>query len=238
MRKFMLFFTAVAITCLANAQYVNIPDVNFRDFLYNKFPTCFNAARQMDTTCSAILTESALAVSGQSNFEGLQYFKGLTSFSCSSMSPDPGSIPALPESLQTLEITGFYHLTSIPALPAGLTSLICRTVPLTSLPALAPLLKTITLYQTNVSVLPALPDSLEYLYCSFNRLTTIPALPAGIKYLYCGDNPLTSLPDFPEGMIEIDYGSTYIFANSLLPLLHPLPASLKKFTCSRHSPIP
>lgn len=132
----MLFFMAIAFTCLANAQYVNIPDVNFRDFLYNKFPTCFNAARQMDTTCSAILTESALAVSGPSNFDGLQYFKGLTSFSCSSMSPDPGSIPALPEGLQTLEISGFYHLTSIPALPAGLTSLICNsTAHFTACPA-------------------------------------------------------------------------------------------------------
>ena len=61
---------------IANAQYVSIPDVNFRNALKAKYPNCFNASDKMDTTCSAIVNEDSLDVSQRTieSLQGIKYF--------------------------------------------------------------------------------------------------------------------------------------------------------------------
>ena len=55
-----LIFLQVKIT---KAQFVNIPNEDFREFLKLRYPTCFNAADMMDTTCTqVIINEDSLAI--------------------------------------------------------------------------------------------------------------------------------------------------------------------------------
>ncbi|MEI6184246.1 MAG: T9SS type A sorting domain-containing protein [Bacteroidota bacterium] len=81
-----LFLTCFLIFGYAKAQYVSIPDANFRAFLKGTFPAAFNVGGQMDTTNTQIvLTDSLITyynISGGSridtiHFQGLQYFKNL-----------------------------------------------------------------------------------------------------------------------------------------------------------------
>jgi hypothetical protein len=60
MRKILLSFIILLFATAGKAQYVNIPDSNFRNFLMAKYPACFNASKQMDTTCNAIVTVDSL----------------------------------------------------------------------------------------------------------------------------------------------------------------------------------
>ncbi len=54
MKKFTLFFVLLCAIAAQNvqAQYVTIPDVNFRNALKVQYPTCFNANNQLDTVCA------------------------------------------------------------------------------------------------------------------------------------------------------------------------------------------
>ncbi len=60
-----LIFTCLLFLFIANitkAQFVEIPDSNFRNVLKTIYPTCFNASNMMDTTCSAIVNEIQLYI--------------------------------------------------------------------------------------------------------------------------------------------------------------------------------
>jgi len=212
MRKVILVLITVLLAYAATAQYVSITDPGFKNELRIKYPASFNAAGLLDTTSNEILTEDTLVIFGPTNLEGLQYFKSLTFLSCGSNSAEAGSIPSFPASLKTLEISQFYYLTELPALP--------------------PLLQHITCTQTRVSVLPALPDSLEFLNCMGNRINHIPSFPAGLKFLYCGENPLSILPEFPDSLIEADFSNIFVFPDAAIANVPALPAGLKKLICA------
>jgi hypothetical protein len=68
----------------AKAQFVTIPDPNFRTWLIQQYPSCFNASQQMDTTCSEIVNEDTVIVSnlGIQNLTGIQYFDSLITLKC------------------------------------------------------------------------------------------------------------------------------------------------------------
>ena len=97
MKKYLSFFIGALLLLLStvNAQYVTIPDSAFRSQLIINYPSCFNGAGQMDTTCSAIVNEDSLAFSffGNAglntsfiqNIEGLRYFKNLQSLGMASL---------------------------------------------------------------------------------------------------------------------------------------------------------
>ncbi len=133
--------------------------------------------------------------------------------------PGLSSLPALPDSLKTLEISNNI-LTSLPALPEGMLALSCIHNKLSTLPALPSTLTTLSCgYQT--IVLPALPDNLQNLYCQQGGLTSLPALPLHLKTLFCNTNPqLQALPALPASL-----QSLYSYGTDLLSL-PPLPDSL------------
>jgi hypothetical protein len=144
-----------------NQNWVEIPDANFRDFLKQSYPTCFNSQGMMDTTCSAVLTARKMYCSDRNiaSLEGIQYFKGLTILYCSEN-----------------------ELTSLPALPSGLTTLSCSHNQLTSLPALPSGLERLWCHFNELTSLPELPSTLIWLDCYNNSLTNPPVLPSRIKY--------------------------------------------------------
>src|SRR6185437_4835408 len=194
----ILFSTTQSI----KAQYVTIPDANFRSYLTSNFSSCMNGSGQLDTTCSSILNTKIIYLTNQKihNLSGIQYFKSLTNLYCGDSLTN---LPALPASLTYLDCSG-NQLTSLPALPASLTTLYCYENSLTDLPVLPASLTALYCYENSLTNLPALPTSLTTLDCDQNQLTSLPALPTSLTTLECGENQLTSLPALPASLTTLE----------------------------------
>ncbi len=113
-----LFLTCLLIFGYARAQYVNIPDANFRAFLMSTYPAAFNVGGQMDTTNSKIVQTDSLTtyynILGGSrvdtiHFQGLQYFKNLKFLYIEPMLLVSTAVidnNVLPNSIKTLQFGG------------------------------------------------------------------------------------------------------------------------------------
>lgn len=186
------------------AQYVTIPDANFRAFLQQRYPACFNAQGKMDTACTAITTEIELDCNNQNiaDLTGVQYFDGLQNLICSDNNII--NFPPLPNGLRGLQCNRC-QLTQLPSLPVGLQDLFCEL--------------------NNLGNLSGLPTDLLALNCSDNfMMTSLPPLPVQLMTLYCMGLPnLTVLPTLPDNLQILNVGGTSI---SCLP---SLPNSLHTF---------
>ena len=71
----LLLFAVVLFSCKTKAQYITIPDPNFKAYLQQKVPACFNGLGQMDTTCNDLSFIDTLNVSYMniSDLTGIQY---------------------------------------------------------------------------------------------------------------------------------------------------------------------
>ncbi len=177
--EFMKKITTLIIACLlmgsyAKAQYVNIPDSNFRKYLINQLPSCFNGAGQMDTTCSGVLNENVLDCSNDSikDLTGIQYFKGLLQLYCKNN-----------------------QLTFLPPLPVSINYLYCDNNQLTSLPYLPNI---VGLYCTNnqLTSLFYLPNTLQSLYFSGNPLTCLQNIPNSLLGFDVWSSNVKCLPNY------------------------------------------
>jgi uncharacterized repeat protein (TIGR01451 family) len=208
----------------AQAQYVTIPDANFRAFLRGQYPSCFNGQGLMDTTCTAVVTALSINCSTSSiaSLEGIQYFDNLNNLNC--LDNLLTSLPTLPSNLIFLDCNS-NQLANLPTLPAGLQTLNCNANRLTSLPTLPPTLQTVNCYTNQLISLPALPPTLRDLYCYNNQLTGLPTLPATLQNLECSTNQLTNLPTLPAALQRL-----YCVFNQLTSL-PTLPPTLQALGC-------
>jgi Leucine-rich repeat (LRR) protein len=228
-----------------NAQYVTIPDANFRTALKALYPSCFNASNKFDTTCTAIVSAFDIDVNNKNivSIHGIQYFKNLQYLNCSyntltTLSVLPNSIqrlycshnqlttiPSLPSELRYLSVT-HNQLTSLPVLPVYLYEMHCDSNQLNSLPAL-PSISTLYCQNNNLISLPSLPSSLHFLNCNNNQLSSLPPLPASLDNLYSSYNQLTELPTLPEAMVDLYCSSNRLTRLPRLPSMH-------RFDCSKN----
>ena len=250
MLVFLLFCTlCIGTHTRLSAQFIDIPDANFRAKLQTLYPACFGGVGgiQLNTTCTAVTSATALDVSATliTDLTGIGAFTSLTTLDCSgnritSLPPLPASLitldcgsnpftssPTLPVGLRTL-VYSFNPLTSLPSLPAGLQRLECRDNKLTSLPTLPTGLTYLECFNNELTSIPTLPASLIYLSCGENQLTSLPALPASLIDLGCPGNKLTSLPSLPTNLSI--FGCDY----NLLTSLPTLPASLTYLDCTNN----
>ena len=160
-------------------------------------------------------------------------------------------LPALPDSLEYLDVNTDYSLTSLPPLPAKLKyldishnniSYFTGNLPshLTyldcsyngfydSLPSLVNTsLNTLRCNNNYLPYLAPLPASLQYLDCSFNQLTSLPAFNDSLVYIYCQNNQIDSLPAFPLSMRKVICNDNQLTA---LPLLNN---GLRDLECHRN----
>jgi hypothetical protein len=212
---------------ITKAQFVEIPDPNFRLNLKLKYPNCFNTSDMMDTTCSEIVNETYLytGLKEISSLEGFQYFRNLTYFECT-FNPLL-TLPSLPNSLQSLRCNG-NKLIELPSLPSSLKYLHCSNNYLTELPILPDSLIILHCLNNKLSSLPALPKTLINLICSYNSLKHLPQLPSGLVVLECEINNLLDLPLLPNTILELDCRENNITS------LTNLPNSLKNINCSKN----
>ncbi len=112
MKKIVTTLLIVFSFTLCNAQWVTIPDVNFRNWLNaNGYSSCMNGT-MMDTTCSAVVNATSVYCNSSNIYDlnGIQYFNMLTILGCQN---NPiTSLPTLPNSLiqlycQNCQLSGF-----------------------------------------------------------------------------------------------------------------------------------
>lgn len=232
----------VFLFATTKAQYVNIPDTNFRNFLVAKYPACFNASKQMDTTCGDVAWEYNLdcANLGLKNLDGIQYFKSLFILNCSNnelvtlpslcdlirnldcSKNKLNTLPILPIALKSL-VCDYNKLTNIISLPSYLAYLSCTNNQLTNLPALPNNLRTLLCNNNQLSTMPSLPSTLDILNCSYNQLNNLSALPDTLRTLNCSHNFLINLPPFSSDLEDVDCSYNQLvtlstFNNSLFTL--------------------
>jgi uncharacterized repeat protein (TIGR01451 family) len=239
-----LFLLSVFLCALfaqnAQAQYITIPDANFRNVLKQKYPTCFNASNQLDTVCAGNVVADSLEIPGRqiANLEGVKYFKKLKRLNCSFNQLT--SLPLLPNSLEHLECD-YNQLTNLPILPSNLYQLYCNGNQLTSLPTIPSSLEVLDCESNNLTSLPALgtisvlicgynqltslPEMpyLSYLKCEHNQLTQLPELSSGVQVLWCQSNQLTSLPTLPYALEDLNCrNNTNLSCLPFLPSAFPI----------------
>lgn len=172
----------LSIAQAQSSNFVNIPDAHFRTWLQTNYPSCMNASGEMDTTCSAIVNELVVDVSGKniSNLEGIQYFDKLETLNCQA-----NYIEQLPSRL-----------------PNNLYNLIAFYNKLTSLPQLPPTLKILNVEANFISDLPQLPFNLSLLNVKDNQLTTLPEIPSTVIELDASRNFICNFAsNLPAGAI-------------------------------------
>ena len=187
----------------------------------------------METTCAGITSATFLDVSWRNiaNLSGIEYFTSLQTLYC--YYNQLTSLPALPASLQTLvcndNLLGAYLPTI--TLPASLQQLDCSANQLTSLPALPASLTLLVCANNQLTNLPALPASLQVFWCSSNQLTSLPALPASLQELQCYSNLLGAyLPT-----ITLPASLQFLYCdNNQLTSLPTLPANLVALYCNNN----
>lgn len=207
-----------------SAQYVTIPDANFRGYLQQNFPACFNASNQMDTTCTQITSLTYLVVSYKNiaDLTGVQYFDALQQLYCNGN--QLSSLPPLPAGLFLFEGRNNV-LASLGNLPPNLQTLTADHNNLTALPALPNSLIKMNVSYNQIVGLPTLPPNLQLLNCEHNSLPNLPALPASLLWLYCGFNQLISFPPLPNLYQLTFYGNQ--IPSAAIPA--NLPANLRQF---------
>jgi len=222
--KIYIFLMLMCFGLFVQAQFVTIPDANFRAALIARYPTCFNANHEMDTTCSEIVSEDSLIVQALNiaNLDGIQYFDGLEFLNCSYN--DLTHILSLPSSLQHLSCSN-NQLSSLPSLPSSLQYLYCSYNQLNNLQALPLSLQYLHCNNNQLNSLASLPSSMQYLNCGQNQLNNLPTLPSSLKHLLCYNNKLTSLPTLPSFLLTL-----YCMYNQLISL-PSLPSSLQTLYC-------
>lgn len=166
----------VAVTVAS--PYVTIPDTNFRNYLKGKIPSAFGGVggNQLNTTASAVLNlkDMDLYYLNIVDLKGIEYFTGLTTFSC------------YYNKVVTLDLSKNTALTSINCGLNELTTLILgNNVVLTDLECNGNNLTTFDLSKNT-----ALTD----LDCSLNKLTSLDVSKnTALKDLHIGNNKLTIL---------------------------------------------
>lgn len=208
---------------------------------HNLFPVNY----PVDLTGLQYFTSMVYLDCSDNLIDNFVYPPNLKYLDCSNSLADApfGAFPTFPTSLETLIASGNSargtgipftanlkyidvsnnYMTSLPALPAGLQTLICSGQ---GEPSAGRLMS-----------LPALPSGLQYLDCSDNQISSLPVLPPSLKTLICSKNlrwvnpedyepVLSALPALPSSLEFLDCSGNRI---SVLP---PLPSSLTSLNCS------
>ena len=201
-KKLLLLLTLGFLSFgVAKAQYVTLQDTAFRNKMIAKYPICFNAAGQMDTTCNVIRQEVSLSISDSRwelrNLDGIKYFKGLK-FLEVQYAHNMTSLAQLPDSLEEVWLTDDIALASISNVPKNILKLYISESKLTTLPASIQFTRLKDLGCNNglLTSLPPLPATIQWLNVGKNKLTSLPRLDTllALTFLGCNDNKLTAVP--------------------------------------------
>lgn len=192
------FLFACATLTAATAQH--IPDNNFADAIRQDCPPCIDANNDLLPTAQTI-TSLNVPNKNISDLTGIAGFTSLEVFNCSYN--NLSSIPALPATITSFTCSG-NQLTSLPVLPAALQYLVCNNNQLVSLPSMPPDLRNLECSYNQLTSLPTMPANMQGIVCRSNQLTSFPTITSNsFTYLDCSYNQLTSLPAMPGILLMV-----------------------------------
>jgi uncharacterized repeat protein (TIGR01451 family) len=220
-------FLLLLFAGMANAQIVNIPDVNFKAKLIS-LGIDSNTNGDIETSEAAVVTYLDLTSSAISDMTGIEAFTGLTYLTCFgnnfptldlTNSPNLAFLYCNENHLSVLNINGltnlqvlncmFNQLTSLDA--SGLTSL-------TELNCKFNLINTLNITGTN---------NLTILECSANQLTSLVVSSlSNLETLHCDYNQISSLAVTGLNLVDLDCSGNNLTAIDVSGL-----TTLKKFSC-------
>ena len=237
MKKIFAFLLLIQLHQLSSAQYVPIADQNFRSFLMSRYPSCFNAANEMDTTCTAIITEDSLRITWGSSLDisEIRYFDNLSYLHCEGAYL-PGNLPS-----SLLYIYNAYGGGLPSSLPPNLVyanfsnNIISEPLPLNYFPnSLQYLILDNNEFVKPLSGTMTWPTSLKYLNVSKNKIADLGILPGSLDTLICSEQaaeePFFSRQPSLRG-ISLPDGLKYLDCslNGIITL--SLPSSLTWLNC-------
>ncbi len=224
MKNILLYVALLGLCHCSFAQFVTIPDKNFRKYLLKNLPECFNAKNELDTTCSKVDTLKNIDFSFEPaedtlfSLDGIQYFNSLEGLYCP-WRKGLKELPPLPKSLLTLVCPG-NQLTQLPPLPNTIRVLDIGQNKISSLFKLPDSLRDLRVYNNQLTKLwlqyPAnlwvfiyagnpikeqptkFHDKIVVLDCSNTGMTELPSLPKNLANLSCADNKIKCFPRLPE----------------------------------------
>jgi Leucine-rich repeat (LRR) protein len=208
--SFLIFFF---FAFYANAQWVDIPDENFRKALKELFPNCFNSNNQLNTNCNDIKSCTILNLKRKNikNLEGIKHFPNLEELNCSYNSLV--SIPVLPLKLKYFDCS-HNEIQTFSNLPANLLELDCSYNQIKTLPTLPNFIRIFYCVENQITGFSNLPEKLDDFDCSYNQLVELPSFNTKDELLVkidCSHNSkLKCLPDLPESVKELLISGTQI----------------------------
>lgn len=229
MKKLLLLTLTVA--CLqAKAQFINLPDSNFRNAIKRMYPSLINNLGQLDTIGSMASNIISLNIGGTNDnpltlnsIKGIKYFKSLKSLSIFYTTLD--SILELPNSLFDIAIQYNQNLTYIDKFPSNtiIGSITIHEGKLQKIPTMTMTPQIFICTNNLLDSLSSLPNSITILGLSSNKLKKLPELPTTLADLRCQNNLLDSLPKLPNTIQNVECNNNNL---TKLPILPPVAFSL------------
>jgi Leucine-rich repeat (LRR) protein len=245
MKKNYLFFLLLFIAYWSQAQIVNIPDTNFKNYVLNTnlvdtnnddifdSDIDINNDGEVQESEALLVTEMKPISRNIASFEGLQYFTNLEIFECSN---NPITSLSLTQNvnLKSLLCTNFINSNSLTSLDIT-QNVLLESLTLSSNDLLSTLditqnvnLESLTLRNCNFSSLDVSQNiNLKNLYCQNNSLTSIDLTQnASLENINFDNNQLTSLDVTQNGSLE----SVFLLGNPLTSIDVTQNANLTTFS--------
>ena len=222
------------------AQYVTIQDNNFKNWLMQQYPSCFNVSQEMDTTCSDIVNETSLTLPNWntdtlSNISAIQYFDNLHRIYIDNNNIN--AIDRFPSQLKKINIFG-NPINTLPAFPAMLDTLMINGISqsnnLSSLSFPNSIIH-LELSGTNLAYMQPLPPNLISLIVTGNNFTylgytnLLNGLPSSLLLLNVDGCGINSIPQLPPNLLRLSCNSNQLYN------LPNLPSSLLELHCENNN---
>ncbi len=190
--KKLLLVLLLLFSAKLQAQFVFVPDSNFRDYIKQYIDSNAIVGNNLDTSNTRIISIKNLNIDNNiHDLNGIQYFDSLNTLFLFENNID--SLVYFPLQLKSLR-TYDNHIQYINNLPNSLEKLDLTQEELSSLNVLPNFLKELYINDCGIVSVPNFPTSLRVLDLQNNHLTSLPILPDSLIVLYCDNNPLLSLP--------------------------------------------
>jgi uncharacterized repeat protein (TIGR01451 family) len=204
-KLFSILYILLSLTINVKAQYVEVQDPNFRSWLQEKYPSCFNGD-MLDTTCYEVVNERSLYLPTAEilpiqGIKEIMYFDSLKRVETLYDGGVEGNIiiyvERFPSTMKSIKFIGS-DFSILPAMPLTLDSLVLN-------------------YCYNLSFQSfSFPSSLTYLDINSNNLNPVPPVPAGIKTLNLSVNNVPNNYVYPPAIEELGLSNCNL---SLVPTL-------------------
>lgn len=148
-------------------------------------------------------------------------------------------VSGLPETLQYINLSYNYELTTVDTLPDNIHTLImrdccnievikkfpnnCRHILLNNVDRLCviesipPKLRILHIHESWIKTLPQLPSTLTVFECTFSKLDNLPQFPVGIKYIHCHCVSInTQSTKIPDGVLYLHIHTHQHVFNSIM----------------------